>query len=157
MAFDLQEDQPGRSGKHSCPGALCGSGYFVLNLTQYLNNTGTGFQGAVILETVLNYNETTNSQKLPARFEVGFPKQYQQVSQNQFRGDFLAVIGRAPEDAQLISGITNAFKKNGKFKFATGREEELRESVLRSCTDKFVLVLLYSSAVDPYLLKLKLE
>jgi len=82
-------------------------------LTQYLNNTGTGFQGAVILETVLNYNDTTDSQWLPAGFNLGFPEQYRQVSQNQFRGDFLAVIGRAKDDEQLVSGITNAFKKNG--------------------------------------------
>ena len=114
VAFDLQETQrTGCSGKCSCPGALCGSGNFVQNLIQYLNNTGAGFQGAVILETVLNYNDTPNTQTLPWGFSVGFPKQYQQLSQNQFRGDFLAVIGRAPDDAQLVSGITNAFKKNG--------------------------------------------
>ena len=114
VAFDLQENQPsGCSGKCSWPRALCGSCYFVQNLTHYLNNTGAGFQGAVILETVLNYNDTPNSQTFPSGFRVGFPKHYQQLSQNQLRGDFLAVIGRAPDDAKLVSGITNAFKKNG--------------------------------------------
>ena len=115
MAFDLQEWQPRCSGSGNCPclGGLCGSGYFVQNLTEYLSNTGSGFQGVVILETVLNYNDTPNSQMLPKGFYDGFPQQYRQVSQNQFRGDFLAVIGRAQDDVQLVSGITNAFKKDG--------------------------------------------
>lgn len=112
MAFDLQEWQPKCLGSGN-QGGLCGSSYFVQNLTEHLNNTGSSFQGAIILETVLNYNDTPNSQIIPSGFSVSFPKQYQQVSRNQFRGDFLAVIGRAQDDAHLVSGITNAFKKNG--------------------------------------------
>ena len=119
MAFDLEETQPtsnvscSGSGNCSCPGGLCGSGYFVQNLTEYLNNTGSSFQGAIILDTVLNYNDTSNSQMVPIGFNVVFPQEYQQVSQNQFRGDFLTVIGRAHDDAQLVSGITNFLEKDG--------------------------------------------
>ena len=117
MAFDLHERQPLCLGSVNCPctsgSGLCGSNFFVQNLTQYLNNTGAGFQGAVILETVLNYNNTPNSQILPAGFEQGFPQQYQEVSQNQFKGDFLVVSGRAQDDGQLISAVTNAFKEDG--------------------------------------------
>ena len=127
------------SGSCSCQGGLCGSNYFVQNLTEHLNNTGSSFQGAIILETVLNYNDTPNSQIIPSGFRVGFPKQYHQLSQNQFRGDFLAVIGRAQDDAHLVSGITNAFKKNGKFKFVTWQEEGQGKRRWRSQTDKFVL------------------
>ena len=115
MAFDLQESQPTLrcSENCSCPDALCGSGHFVQNLTEYLSNTGSSFQGAIILETILNYNDTPNSQNLPKTVKTGFLQQYQQISQNKFRGDFLAVIGRAQDDEELVSGITNAFKKNG--------------------------------------------
>ena len=119
MAFDLEERQPtsnvscSGSGNCSCPGGACGSGYFVQNLTEYLNNTGSRLQGAIILDQVLNYNDTPNSQMVPEGFNLGFPQQYQQVSQNQFRGDFLTVIGRAPDDVQLVSGIANAFEKDG--------------------------------------------
>ena len=101
------------SGSCSCQGGSCGSNYFVQNLTEHLNNTGSSFQGAIILEMVLNYNDTPHSQIIPPGFRDGFPKQYHQVSQNQFKGDFLAVIGRAQDDTHLVSGITNAFKKNG--------------------------------------------
>ena len=119
VAFDLEERQPtsnvscSGSGNCSCPAGLCGSGYFVQNLTEYLNTTGSSFQGAVILDTVLNYDDTPNSQKLPAGFSIGFPEEHEEVSQNQFRGDFLVVIGRAQDDAQLVSGITNSFKNDG--------------------------------------------
>ena len=78
-----------------------------------LNNTGSSFQGAIILDTVLNYNDAPNSQRLPVGFNVAFSQQYQQVSQNQFRGDFLSVIGRLQDDTQLVSGITNVFEKDG--------------------------------------------
>ena len=119
MAFDLEETQPtsnvscSGSGNCSCPAGLCGSSNFVQNLTEYLSNTGSSFQGAIILDTVLNYDDTPNSQKLPMGFSSGFPQQYQELSQNQFRGDFLTVIGRAQDDAQLVSEITNFFKKDG--------------------------------------------
>jgi len=122
VAFDLEERQPtfnvscSVSGNCSCPAGLCGSGNFVQNLTEYLNSTGASFQGAIILDTVLNYNDTPNSQRLPAGFDVAFAQQYQQVSQNQFRGDFLVVIGRAQDDTQLVSGITNFFIKDETFK-----------------------------------------
>jgi len=62
---------------------------------------------------VLNYDDTPNSQMLPAGFSFGFPQEYQEMSQDQFRGDFLSVIGRAQDDAQLVSRITNFFKKDG--------------------------------------------
>lgn len=92
---------------------MCGSDYFVQNLTQYLSSTGEGFQGAIILETILNYNTTPNSQQLPSGFDQGFPQTYQEISQNQFRGDFLTVIGRTQDDEHLMSGITNAFQEDG--------------------------------------------
>ncbi|XP_078366708.1 uncharacterized protein LOC144650822 [Oculina patagonica] len=120
VAFDLEELQLANNCSANCsctPGdGLCGSGFFVQNLTEYLNSTGAGFQGAVILDTVLNYNTTPNSQKLPPGFDQGFPQQYQEVSQNQFKGDFLAVIGRAQDDGHLISGVTNGFKEDEAFK-----------------------------------------
>ena len=50
---------------------------------------------------------------VPVGFNLGFPQEYKQVSQNQFRGDFLTVIGRAQDDAQLVTGITNVFEVDG--------------------------------------------
>ncbi|KAJ7381122.1 hypothetical protein OS493_004720 [Desmophyllum pertusum] len=123
VAFDLEEGQPksnvscSLSGNCSCARGLCGSDFFVKNLTQSLKSTGAGFQGALVLETILNYNNTPNSQMFPSVFQTYFPQAYQQLSTNKFRGDFLAVIGRSYDDARLISGISNAFKKDGKCNF----------------------------------------
>ena len=116
MAFDLEEKQPKSncSGNCACPGGKCGSGFFVKNLTQHLKSTGAGFQGAFILETILNYNTTNHSQIFPDGLKTYLRQAYTEISQNRFRGDFLALIGRAVDDAKLLSAVSNTFKKNGK-------------------------------------------
>ena len=118
VAFDLEERQPTSncSGNCSCPRGLCGSGFFVQNLTQYLTNSGAGFQGAFILETILNYNNTPQSQIFPQNLQQFFRQAYTEISQNEFRGDFLSLIGRSSDDGKLLSAFSNAFKKDSKFK-----------------------------------------
>ena len=37
----------------------CGSNRFVNNITSYLNSTGGTISGAIILETMLNYNSSS--------------------------------------------------------------------------------------------------
>ena len=117
VAFDLEETQPksGCSGNCSCSGGKCGSSFFVKNLTQHLKNTGAGFQGAFILETILNYNNTKHSQIFPDQLKLVLSQAYTEISQNMFRGDFLALIGRAVDDRKLLSATSKTFKKNGKY------------------------------------------
>ena len=121
MAFDLEEFQPtsngscSRTGNCSCLGGKCGSKFFVQNLTQHLKSTGAGFQGALILETILNYNDTPHSQTFPQAFQQVFKQVYTEISQNEFRGDFLALIGRSSNDGKLLSEISSAFKEDSKF------------------------------------------
>ena len=114
VAFDLEENQPFCPANCSCQGFLCGSNYFVQNLTRYLNSTGVGFQGAFVLDTILNHNTTPNSQKFPNSLQPLFPTLYKKVSDNQFKGDFLAVIGRVVDDLKLINAVTDAFQSDGK-------------------------------------------
>ena len=74
-AFDLEEYQPSCSAVNCpCTGGLCGSGYFVQNFSRYLNSTGANFQGAFILETILNHNTTPHSQDLPSSIQSAFPQ-----------------------------------------------------------------------------------
>ena len=121
VAFDLEERQPtvntscSKSGNCPCSGGSCGSYYFVQNFSQYLNNSGVGFQGAIVLETILNYNTTPNSQVFPSGLKPYFTETYNKISQNGFTGDFLALIGRSTYDRRLIDGITNAFEEDGMF------------------------------------------
>ena len=117
VALDLEELQPGCPAQVncSCAAGLCGSGYFVQNFSSYLSSSGANFQGAFILDTILNHNTTSNSQEVPANFQSLFPQLYQQISNNSFRGDFLAVIGRLQNDNELMDRITDAFKSDGTF------------------------------------------
>ena len=77
-------------------------------------STGAGFQGAFILETVLNHNSTNHSQIFPAGLKNYLGQAYTEISQNMFRGDFLAFIGRTADDRKLLSAVSDTFKKNGK-------------------------------------------
>ena len=68
-----------------------------------------------MLETILNHNTTPNSQDMPRSLKKVLPSVYNEISANNFSGDFLAVIGRLANDEGLIKGITNAFKADGKY------------------------------------------
>ena len=115
VAFDLEEVQDCCPGAENCTcrGALCGSGFFVRNFTKYLNDTGATFQGAVIMDTVMNYNKSENSQKLPPGFNQGFPVVHKRMEQNKFRGDFLTAVGRQSDDKKLRSIFKEIYKRDG--------------------------------------------
>ncbi|KAK3751787.1 hypothetical protein QZH41_013256, partial [Actinostola sp. cb2023] len=116
VAFDLEENQGCvNQSSCSCSGILCGSGFFVKNLTRHLNGTGVTLQGAFVLDTIMNYNTTPNSQSLPAVVQAVLPTQYAVIQSNQFRGDFLAVIGRKDDDKALATQLVSNFDQ-GRFK-----------------------------------------
>ncbi|XP_032223164.1 uncharacterized protein LOC5521891 isoform X2 [Nematostella vectensis] len=120
VAFDLEEVQDrGSCGNFSCgcARALCGSGYFVSNLTRYLNETGGSIQGAYVMDTVMNYNSTPNSQVLPAGAgHVMPPEQLKRISDNLHRGNFLVAIGRKVPDASLQKAFYDSYKKDDDFR-----------------------------------------
>uniref|UniRef100_A0ABM0M3P3 Uncharacterized protein LOC102808662 n=1 Tax=Saccoglossus kowalevskii TaxID=10224 RepID=A0ABM0M3P3_SACKO len=84
----------------SRPQEICiGSQYFVQKwLLPFLANgddvVNSLFQGALIIETAMNYNNTDNSQNVPYGFQQIFPETYTNIQNRGFRGDFLNVIGR---------------------------------------------------------------
>ncbi len=51
VAFDFEED--------TVCDIRCGSNRYVKNITRYLNKTGGTIGGAIILETMLNYNSSS--------------------------------------------------------------------------------------------------
>ncbi|KAK3727500.1 hypothetical protein QZH41_018366, partial [Actinostola sp. cb2023] len=115
VAFDLEENQAcANLSSCSCSGTLCGSGFFVKNLTRQLNGTGGTLQGAFILETIMNYNTIPNSQNLPDLVKKYLPTEYGKIQSNQFRGDFLAVIGRKDDDKALATWLVSNFDQ-GRF------------------------------------------
>ncbi|XP_070563446.1 uncharacterized protein YfbL-like isoform X2 [Ptychodera flava] len=110
VAFDLEETQPVGHG-------LIGSDHFVQDwLAPFLvndNGQNSTFQGAVVLETLMNFNATDNSQVFPPGMDLAFPELYSKIEARNFPGDFVTVVGRAEDDATLMSGFTNQWKTLG--------------------------------------------
>ena len=71
--------------------------------------TGAGspqLQGAIILDTILNYNNTHLSQTVPADWSdkvVGNVKE--EIEENKNRGDFIALIARHGVDDELVNNL----------------------------------------------------
>lgn len=64
-------------------------------------------QGVLNFEMIGYYSDEPNSQTLPAGFGILFPEAAQAVSDNQFRGDFLTVVGNEDSNS-LISAYVSA-------------------------------------------------
>jgi len=74
-----------------------------------LKGTEVTLQGAFVLETIMNYNTTPNSQYLPGVVKMYLSTEYGKIESNQFRGDFLAVIGRKDDDKALATWLISNF------------------------------------------------
>jgi Zn-dependent M28 family amino/carboxypeptidase len=61
-------------------------------------------RGVLNMEMIGFYSDEPNSQMLPAGFELLFPQAVQQVADNDFRGDFLTVVGNTASNP-----LTTAF------------------------------------------------
>jgi hypothetical protein len=92
----------------------------VANFSQYYNtfpDMSVGrygqLQGAIIMDTMMNYNSTPNSQTVDPILKKFFPKQYKNITGNEKRGDFLLAAGRYNDDAQLLNTLFYNYKKQG--------------------------------------------
>ena len=54
------------------------------------------------MDTMMNYNTTPNSQVLPSEIEQVLPEIYHQIKADEFRGNFLSVVGRSLDDEALL-------------------------------------------------------
>jgi hypothetical protein len=82
-----------------------------LAIYRYLDSTKANLQGAYVMDVVMNYNTTPNSQVLPRGIETILPKEYKWIQNDQFRGDWLAVIGREKDDSVLRNQFVSNFKQ----------------------------------------------
>ena len=65
---------------------------------RYVNSgipTGESVEGVFNFEMIGFYSEKINSQQLPTGFNILFPDAFNQVSGNQYRGNFLSSVGNA--------------------------------------------------------------
>lgn len=91
VAFDLEE-----VGSQ-------GSLIFIKDyLAQVLGREGLKrFQGAFILDTIMNFNDTADSQTFPTDWSIVLPEVYDTVADNLYKGDFLSMIYRKGVDSIL--------------------------------------------------------
>ena len=97
VAFDKEE--VGSQGSHEFV-----RGYLVKEFMK--GDIWPEFQGAFILDTVMNFNESENSQLLPDEWREKIPEEtYQQVMEDKFRGDFMSLISRTEPERELAALI----------------------------------------------------
>jgi hypothetical protein len=82
---------------------LVGSNRYVLNGIKPFED----IQGVLNYEMIGFYSDEPNSQSLPIGFDLLFPAAAQEVSDDDFRGNFLTVVGNQDSDA-LISAYLDA-------------------------------------------------
>ncbi|CAD5116198.1 DgyrCDS5114 [Dimorphilus gyrociliatus] len=111
--------------------------YSQLGIKHFINNflvpkmLGNGqpnkpkFQGAIVLETMMNWNDTENSQNIPVHpdvFKWLWPKEHEWFVENKGRGNFALVIGRTQPDFDLHETLQKNWNEsmssvNDTFKF----------------------------------------
>ncbi|XP_060580482.1 uncharacterized protein LOC132737238 [Ruditapes philippinarum] len=110
VSFDLKEQE-----------SIGCNYFFPLWLTPWLmKNYGDEYQslqphGVIILDTIMEYKTSSNSQKLllPPGAEVTFhqlfPKSFESMSSDNFRGDFLTLIYRKTADDSLATSLLKSW------------------------------------------------
>lgn len=92
-----------------------GSYYFVhefLIASELLRDKST-FQGAIILDTILHYNDTMYSQDIPKDIQDASPMVAQEIAEDGFRGNFLASMSRWQLDGPLALAFARAWRSQG--------------------------------------------
>eukprot|EP00090_Calanus_glacialis_P006978 TRINITY_DN15459_c1_g1_i4.p1 TRINITY_DN15459_c1_g1~~TRINITY_DN15459_c1_g1_i4.p1 ORF type:complete len:598 (-),score=166.59 TRINITY_DN15459_c1_g1_i4:74-1867(-) len=70
------------------------------------------FQGAFILDTIMNFNETVDSQSFPDSWrEKIFGNAYEKVSEDGFRGNFISLVSREGPEKELADLIEKHWNK----------------------------------------------
>ncbi|XP_035677931.1 uncharacterized protein LOC118416790 [Branchiostoma floridae] len=99
-AFDFEEKDTTTQGS-ACRTFGCGSRAYVSEvLVKYLKFVGISsaqFQGAFILDSILNFNDSVESQKLPLgdfQNAPGLQDAYNAITAHNRKGDFVTLVGR---------------------------------------------------------------
>lgn len=99
VAFDKEE--VGSQGSHEFV-----RGYLVKEF--FSGDHWPEFQGAFILDTVMNFNQSENSQLLPEEWRAKIPEEtFQAVMEDKFKGDFISLISRTEPEREMARLIEN--------------------------------------------------
>ncbi|XP_078595938.1 uncharacterized protein LOC144873005 [Branchiostoma floridae x Branchiostoma japonicum] len=113
VAFDLQCGESPDHENTACSKGQCGSKFFVEEtLVPYLASLdikSSDIQGVIIMDSILNYNNTKNSQTAPPGFENTplWEDVYVAEEEDGVRGNFIAIFSRQGYDQPLYSIFHN--------------------------------------------------
>ncbi|XP_002738582.1 uncharacterized protein LOC100368343 [Saccoglossus kowalevskii] len=111
-AIDMDVKESADKVRSACYSRIaCGTSAFMLSwLKPYLEEVGNPILNvALILESIMNYDTTPESQIIPTKFKSTFPSAATEVEANQNRGVFLGMIGR-----RLESDVTTKIAEHWK-------------------------------------------
>ncbi|XP_067649619.1 uncharacterized protein YfbL-like isoform X4 [Haliotis asinina] len=111
VAFDflLNEDR-------ACTSLGCGSESFMNEWVNSYWSTPPTTAGVIVMDTIMNFNDSQESQSLPAGFDSLFPNVVSSIASNNNKGDFLAVIGR-PFDRDVLNKFIQSYNALGQSEF----------------------------------------
>jgi len=139
VAFDFEEQYAGSKDFVN--------NWMIPKLTQKFPNQLSQFQGAIILDTIMNFNNTPNAQTTPEDFSVAFPSQADQIKANDFKGDFLFMVSRdinEPE-TQLANQLRQKFVS-----MATGKSWVVHAAIPKEIPWQSLRILLRSDHSNFY-------
>ncbi|XP_066284106.1 uncharacterized protein [Branchiostoma lanceolatum] len=117
-AFDFEEKDTTTPGS-ACQNFGCGSRAYVSDvLVKYLKFVGISsaqFQGAFILDSILNFNGSVDSQKLPPgdfQNAPGLEDAYNAITAHNHKGDFITLVGR-DHDSPLYQEFMRSWSNLG--------------------------------------------
>jgi len=89
------------------------------------------FQGAIVLDTIMNFNQTENSEFLPNEWRQKIPEStFEEIEENDFRGDFISLISRSEPEKFLASTLekhwNNLYKEDDFKIFVTNEPKKFK-------------------------------
>ncbi|KAH9362740.1 hypothetical protein HPB48_001163 [Haemaphysalis longicornis] len=115
LDYGLETRYQNFSGKFYRDLGCVGSYYFVHEflISSELLRDKSMFQGAIILDTILHYNDTMYSQDIPKDIQEASAMVAQEIAEDGFRGNFLASMSRWQLDGPLALAFTRAWRSQG--------------------------------------------
>ncbi|KAK7110841.1 uncharacterized protein [Littorina saxatilis] len=116
VAFDFEEWEHSGEPLVACGEGMCGSRSLVSTWIPSFWTQPVGWRGIFVMDTILNFDHNTSSQRLSAGLGVAFPSQTQDIKSDGGRGDFLVIAGRG-EDQTLLNGFNASWDHSGPSQF----------------------------------------
>ncbi|XP_046374963.2 uncharacterized protein LOC124148069 [Haliotis rufescens] len=114
VAFDFLE--PGTDAFPACTSLGCGSSTFITGWVNSYWSTLPTVIGVIVMDNILNFDNSAESQSLPTGFNMLFPSVVSSIASNNNKGDFLTVIGR-PFDSAVLNSFIQSYTALGQPEF----------------------------------------